>query len=268
MICSADIIKTRLKFWISKNRINEWFERRTVFFILGLGRSGTKFLADVLNRKQNAIVFHEPIRVDFEALVEAHKSGEAARKYIKTYRKKKMFGLVKNLKVDVYGEANSNLRYHRQALMESFPNAKLLHVVRDGRDVVRSIMARKHYTGSAASHHELKPRDDDPLLAHWDQMRRFEKICWLWADANRSIRCDVLPYVKFEYLVSDYDYFLKHIETYLDIEIGEVLWHEVVSKPTNITMRFNLPKWTEWDDRLMQTFNSICAEEMEYFGYY
>jgi len=129
-------------------------------------------------------------------------------------------------------------------------------------------MARKHYTGSVAGHHELRPRDDDPFLEHWDQMRRFEKVCWLWADANRRIRRDIFQYVKFEYLVSDYDYFIKNIEAYLGIEIGEVLWNEVVSKPTNITKRFNLPKWTEWDDSLIQAFNSICAEEMEYFGYY
>ena len=179
-----------------------------------------------------------------------------------------MFELVKNWNSDVYGEANSNLRYHRQALMESIPNAKLLHVVRDGRDVVRSIMARKHYAEGATGHHELKPREDDPLLEHWDQMTRFEKVCWLWADTNRSIQRDVIPYVKFELLVIDYDYFLKHIETYLDIKISEVLWNEVVLKPTNITKHFNYPNWTDWDDSLMQAFNPICEKEMKYFGYY
>jgi hypothetical protein len=250
-----------------KDCINKWFAERNVFFLLGIGRSGTKFLSKLLNSDENAIVFHEPIPEDFDAFCIAHKNEKSAYRYISKYRKKKIYSLVKDKNVNTYGEVNSALRYHVEAITNCFPDAKTLHLVRDGRDVVRSFMSRRHYIKGSKGHHALKPTKKDPWYYKWDTLNRFEKICWLWADANRRVRKHVKRHVKFEKAISDYNYFEENIENYLSLHIGREIWREAINRPKNSTIQFKLPHWKEWDGRLTESFDKICGEEMNILGY-
>jgi len=245
----------------------KWFYDRKVFFILGLGRSGTKFLADLLNQDQMSIVFHEPIQDDFEALVTAHKSYIKAVDYIKNYRIKKMYSFVKDKDVLTYAEVNSLLRYHVLALKVLFPKAKILHLVRDGRDVVRSFMPRYHYTENATGHHSLQPKRGDLLFEKWHGLSRFEKICWQWADSNTRLINEVNRLIIFERLISDYSYFQKNIESYLGLNIGRDKWLKAILIPKNITKAHTMPPWHQWDRSLMLSFTKICGEVMQKLGY-
>lgn len=266
-LISRNTIKTSLKFWISQNKVNNWFNEKEVFFILGLGRSGTDFLANLLNQGENVAVFHEPAYEDFQAIVQAHKSEIKATEYIKNFRKKYIYCKNKDRKFKIYGEVNSVLRYHVIALKEFFPKAKFLHLIRDGRDVVRSFMARGHYTGDSIGHHSIKPRIDDPYYQKWEDFTRFEKLCWLWMDSNNRIAPFIENHIKFEDMLGDYSYFHSNIESYLNIKIGKSLWSEYVSKPSNITKIQILPHWEEWDIEQTESFNRICGETMRKYGY-
>lgn len=250
-----------------KDCVNKWFLERNIFFLLGIGRSGTKFLSELLNDDKNAIVFHEPIPEDFDAFCTAHKDKKSAFRYINKYRKKKMYSLVKDVDVKTYGEVNSALRYHVEALTKCFPHAKTLHLVRDGRDVVRSFMSRVHYTKRSKGHHALRPSKRDPMHLNWDRLSRFERICWLWADANRCARQHLNRYVKFENVISKYKYFEENIENYLGLQIGREKWIEAINRPKNSTSQFTLPHWSEWDERLSESFERICGAEMRIYGY-
>lgn len=260
-----------MKIWLSflptKDYINKWFAERNLFFLLGIGRSGTKLLSELLNSDDSAIVFHEPIPEDFDAFLTAYEDKKSAFRYISKYRKKKIYSLVKNKDVKTYGEVNSVLRYHAEAIIKCFPHAKTLHLVRDGRDVVRSFISRIHYTKGSKGHHALKPAKNDPLYYEWNKLNRFEKVCWLWADANRQVRQQVNRYVKFEKIISDYNYFEENIENYLGLCIGRKKWIEAASKPKNSTKNFVIPHWKEWNDNLSKSFERICGEEMRIYGY-
>lgn len=78
-----------------------------------------------------------------------------------------------------YIESNNRLYSFINPLREIQPNAKFIHVVRDGREVVRSDMSRNFCTDMykryriAASYFP-----NDPYYNSLDQMDRFEKICW------------------------------------------------------------------------------------------
>lgn len=262
------MVKSCLMHWVSDRKVDEWFKDRHVFFVLGLGRSGTGFLAHLLDGDENALVLHEPVAEDFDALVDAHKSSEMASRYINAFRKRRMHCLASGKDVSTYGEVNSNLRFHTSALKEAFPNATLLHLVRDGRDVVRSIMARDHYTGDGVGHHSLSPQEDDPLWQEWGELTRFEKICWLWADGNSRVRQDVGSFVKFEKLISDYSYFEEEIEARLGVRVGEERWRAAIKRPRNVSEKYVVPRWTEWESSLVRQFDRICGDEMRKFGYY
>jgi len=259
--------RTMMYFWLSDERIDEWLNSVTSFFLLGVGRSGTKFFAELLNKTNYTRVYHEPVTEDFLAIANAHKSREDAVTYMNKFRKKAMYVLGKKEGVKIYGESNSNLRFHAEALKLTIPNVKIIHVVRDGRDVVRSIMAKKHYLNGAKGHYNLIPNADDPLLREWHGLSRFEKICWLWLNANERVREFADVTLMFERLICDYNYFYENIVEYLGIEIPESRWKKEISKPRNITKKHSIPHWTEWEDELTRKFWRICKNEMSRYGY-
>lgn len=264
---SRAALQTNGAFWISNSKVDQWYANQHVFFITGLGRSGTHFLAGLLNQDPQAIVYHEPIVDDFSALVDAQRSDVAADRYIQKFRKKHMYMLTRKHSTSIYGEANSNLRYHAKAIKAHIPNAKLLHIIRDGRDVIRSIMARNHYTGDGVGHHSVSPRSNDPIYDKWSGLSRFEKICWLWADSNQRLSREVDDIVKFEDMLSSYDYFNQKIEQILGLQIGEITWQVAVDKPADSTTQHVLPNWNEWDTDMKDKFNAICGPTMQQFDY-
>lgn len=266
---SVDILTTRLRFWITQREVDDFLGDKNIFFVLGVGRSGTKFLANLLNNDDRALVLHEPVRADFRAVVAAHKSSEAAGRYIMRFRKKKIYCLIRTrgIGIGTYGEVNSALRFHARALKDSLPDAKLMHLARDGRQVVRSIMGRGHYTGDGIGHHSIFPAAYDPLSQTWGDLSRFEKVCWLWADGNRRVREQVPRLVRFEDLTNDYMYFRQNVAEPLSIFVNREEWIEAINNPMNTSRHYTIPDWTEWDSDLTDCFWAICGDEMAALGY-
>lgn len=252
-----------------RRQAERWFECHPTFFFLGLGRSGTMFLSQLLDHAQDVAIFHEPIPEDAVAFVEARASSEAAVDYVRNFRKTRMYELAVQRGGNTYGEVNSWLRFHAQALRACFPTITILHLVRDGRDVVRSIMNMGHYTdGALEKHYHLEPTRDDPLRSAWNELSRFEKVCWLWADANSRLREGIDGVVRFENLIGSYEYVRENIEKVLGIEIGSDTWSHVVQTPVNASSQFTLPHWTAWDAPLRAAFERICGTEMGRLGYW
>jgi hypothetical protein len=228
-------------------------------------------VARVLEHDRRGVVFHEPIRQDFRAIVEARRSERAAIDYA-AHRKRKMCRLARKASnqpdtLEFYGEINSALRFHGRALRSAFPGCAILQLVRDGRDVVRSIMARRHYTDGATGHHAIAPEDGEPFSREWSSMTRFEKICWLWKDGNSRLSPHADALIRFEDLVSDYEYFRQHLEIGLGLAVGRETWQRLVASPANATEQFTMPQWKEWEPDLRSAFERICGDEMRRLGY-
>jgi len=149
-------------FWKSDEEIDEWFNSKRLFFILSIGRSGTKWLANLLNKALRALVVHEPF-------IEAIPHQEAFHD-----PKKEIYLRVHNHDIDIYGEVNSFLRRHCEALRKAFPNAIILHLVRDGREVIRSIYSRETMLSGAYDTKYVCPKPEDPYHRKWDKMTCFK----------------------------------------------------------------------------------------------
>ena len=71
-------LSVRLRFWISPRQVQQWAAATKLFFVLGMGRSGTALLAQLLDQDPHAYVCHEPVRRDFRAGAEARTDSAAA----------------------------------------------------------------------------------------------------------------------------------------------------------------------------------------------
>lgn len=267
MQISRNMLSARLKFWVTDSKVTRFFENRNIFFVLALGRSGTQFCSELLSKSPGSLVFHEPIGDDYRANAEAHLSQDTALKYISVYRKKLMYELARDKDFRTYGEVNSIIAYHAAALQNVFPQARFLHLIRDGREVVRSLHARTHYVETSLPFECICPNPGDPWYDSWKNFSRFQKLCWLWSYTNSYLENRVPDFVLFEKLISDYDYFSSRMETFLGVNVGRELWEKHVSKPLNVTRKFSMPPWSEWETEQREQFIEICGEEMARYGY-
>jgi hypothetical protein len=254
------------------------------FFILALGRSGTNFLAGLLGNDRRGRVLHEPYRLDPQLMVLRRAGGfDSALDQMLSSRFEEL--LPPSGSAEFYGEVNSYLRYEADWLCARF-DPTLIHLVRDGRDFVRSAYIRGVYTP-----HEIDgpvvPRDDDPFAGRWAEMTRFQRICWYWMHTNEYLASRVERCVRFEDLLRDYETLRKGILEPTGVQVPEAVWRAEIDRPKNTSRRYRirlaaarllrgrkslprfdpLPHWSDWEDERVRQFREICAPTMRRFGY-
>jgi hypothetical protein len=253
--------------WVSQSQVEKWLVDWKFFFILGFGRSGTAFMANFLNQAQGAHVFHEPVLEDIYAHLKAHYSPENAESYMQGFRKKEIYLRMRHETSGVYGEANGILRCHARAIKKAFPDATILHLVRDGREVVRSHMSRRTMTIKNPFSMSIHPLKSDPWSARWPEMDRFARMCWYWQEENARLRSIIGKTVQFEKILSSYEYFHYEILEPCHIYIDKKNWEIEIASPRNITSNFQMPKWDDWTPEQQKVFREICGSEMTKCGY-
>lgn len=246
-----------------------WLENANLFFGFSCYRSGTVFLTNILKTEfPNWHIEHEANVDDYWNYAKVMRDEAEALKYFKEFRKGEICFRVKDFqRLDGYGEINPFLRLHAGAVKGTFPQAKLFHVVRDGRDVVRSIMSREILTRKDPMSKLIRPPAGNPYAAKWKQMDRFEKVCWQWQFDNASIRKHVGHRVEFEKFRADYDYFRVAVLDYLGLHLEKADWEKYTTSPKNITPKYAIPKWQDWTTQKKESFERICGDEMKALGY-
>jgi hypothetical protein len=261
-------LKQRIStFRVTHAELENWIKEWNFFFILGFGRSGTAFMADFLNQARGAYVFHEPVFEDFFAHTRAHYNSQAGKRYMQGFRKKEIYTRMRHIPSGTYGETNGNLRCHANSIRTTFPDAQLIHLVRDGRDVVRSHMSRRTMTIKNPFSMSMHPMENDLWKAHWREMDRFARICWYWQEENRRLRTSIGKTVQFEKILTSYEFFANEVLEPCGLHIEKTDWESAKSTPRNITSQFSMPKWDQWKPDQRKTFREICGDEMIQCGY-
>lgn len=255
-----------------------------MFFILGLGRSGTAFLSSLLSRDRRGVVHHEPNPQDAGLLVLRH-AGVFNHTVDQLLGERFRVLLSRADGAEFYGEVNSLLRYEADWLRARF-DPTLIHLVRDGRDFVRSAYIRDVFTEYEADG-PILPHDGDPFAARWSKMSRFERLCWYWMHTNDVLASQVERRARFEDLLADYRSFEREILQPIGVRVSEDLWSREVRRPRNTSRHFvlkrvarrlvgrrrqrpaatPLPHWSEWDEAQTQRFWEICGPTMQQMGY-
>jgi hypothetical protein len=235
------------------------------FLILSTGRTGTRWLANLLNQIPGACIMHEPMPYERYAHAQAFMYPETAKKYLTEFRLLEIALRCRSQNPVIYGEVNGNLRRHAAAFKELIPDIQIIHLVRAGHEVVRSMMSRTTFT--AKDDRNLIPPAVAIAPQIWAEMSRFEKICWLWSYENSYLRHHADVSVKFEDIISDYSLFKAQILTPLGLSLDQPVWQKAVQHPQNQTKEYALGSWEEWTPEQRQQFIRICSQEMAANGY-
>ena len=259
------------------------------FFILSLGRSGTKFLSNLFNTNKNLICLHEPNKVD--DYINLPLSYYYPNSSILHDSLTNRFNLIKNTyksdsEIEAYGEVNSLLRYNAEWLKRNL-NAKIVSIARDPKKVIRSIYLRNVYIDHKGSHMPIMPKNEDPYVNEWVHMNRFERICWYWKHTNQHLIRYNFPIYKFERLIDNYDTFLGLIEQLGISNIDKKTWKKLSSKPLNNSKNFknnvryfmkkiiglekyervDIGQYDSWTKPQKDSFKKICGKVANDLGY-
>ena len=228
------------------------------------------WLARTLNRCHGVHVEHEPVPTEQVAHREAMDHPDRVRAYIERFRLKEIYlRLGASRKTcSVYGEVNGCLRLHIEELRAQIPHVQIVHIVRDGRDVVRSQLSRNALTSTHPVYGGFRPVvDDDENVARWDTLTDLEKSAWLWSWDNRFLRERVSLRARFEDITTSYVLFKKQILEPLALDMDEECWSACAHRPENRTTTHTEEPWTAWSDQQKERFHILCGEEMMKYGY-
>ena len=268
----------RLKCWKDRQRveqacagkqqeIEQWFNETPLFFGFSSIRGGTVFLANMLSLEvPNAHIEHEANVIDYWELPKARLSEADSLAYVEGFRRNEIYTRAPR-GIQLYGEINPFIRRHCKAFKTVFPDAKLFHMVRHPREVVRSVMSREILSRKDPMGQLMMPPPWDPYHQEWGRMSRFERVCWEWQDDNRYMREHVPNLVRFEDMIGDYAAFKDSLLDYLGVDVPEENWARFTQEPRNVTRNSGYPGWAEWSESDRQSFERICGPEMAEYGY-
>ncbi|HEY9693642.1 MAG TPA: sulfotransferase domain-containing protein [Oculatellaceae cyanobacterium] len=237
------------------------------FLITSTGRTGTTWLANLLNQIEDTYVVHEPVPQEQYHHVQALMYPETAMPYLRDFRLGEMALRSRTQNPVRYGEVNSALRRHVIALRQLMPEFTIIHLVRDGRDFVTSALNRPTLTPKDKIYGKIKPPSEDITPETWESMDRFTQLCWLWSYENEYLRKNSHELARFEDITSSFDLFKTQILEPLNLRLDESIWAEHSQKPVNATKGTKKADYSDWTEHQKQIFWEICGDEMNRYGY-
>ncbi len=257
--------------WLGQRRVDQHLAKTNLFFLLGSGRCGTLFVSSLLNLDPGAVVRHEPRgHPDLDSRPRSRRDPDFADYYVQHYRKYVIYRDIVDTGTRTYGEVSSPLRCLGAALGRAFPHAHLMILARDGRDTVRSALNRQMGRGFQAMHDPVRPLPGDPFEPRWADMTPFQKICWWWMDAYRTLfdHLPDKPVIHFEKTLRDYDYLKASVLDPIGLNVTREQWTAHKGRKSgNSAEVYRVPHWREWSEADKAFFDEVCGETMERLGY-
>lgn len=239
-------------------------------FIVGTGRCGTASLAALLSAIPDGRVVHE-ITPQLFSEVNASFRGTLSRSaLVELLRRTRDPASIGGSALS--GEANQRLSFVLPALAEAFPHARVVWLLRDGRDAVASMQRRLWYHPREMA---LRSRGARPWALHriqgddtgdlspdaWTRLDSFARCCWYWSFTNRLIDHErvrlslpVLP-IRIERLGEVLPELWSFLELRAPLPVKVPHLHSASGGRS--------PGWRLWSPRQRAAFRAHCAMVMD-----
>jgi hypothetical protein len=244
-------------------------------FITGFGRSGTTFLSHLLSQCSNARAFHEYVgNREFELL-----SWYIGKSYSKPYLENQKNRIEQDPQItNQFIDVNGAYRNCINEVEDVFKPLKIFHLVRDPRDVVRSLYTRR----DDKKVHFLPIDETD--IKWWLSANKFSQICWNWKTETELLLEKKLDILHFEKITGDYNYFKSNLLDKIGLNMDLLSWQNIIAVKKNKTkskiyrylyakvkgkqfVEERLPRYDNWSEEYKTIFMDICGDTMLKLGY-
>lgn len=260
----------------------------SAFFIVSSGRSGTAMLHKALSAAGDVEMNHEYMVHHVQPLGVRRYLGLAGRDEALGTLASTHGAAIRFSQARHWGDSSNKLSWLIPELAQLAPDAKFVHLVRDGRKVAGSYfnklgaecyddrstrVLQAHYDGAPAPPPEKKywwpvPRRGDPLADAFRSFDQFARIAWHWSEINRAILDSLaaLPaerhtFVRLEDLLVS-PALVRALLRFLDLEYRDELF-AVFARPHNV----NRPEDRPLSAGQRAAFDALASEMMTRLGY-
>ena len=261
------------------------------FFVVSSGRSGTAMLQKALSADDSVEVHHEYMVHIIQPLAVRRYMGIAdsaeARRVLGTTHA----SAVRYSEKAHWGDSSNKLSWLIPELAALFPDAKFIHLVRDGRKVASSYFHKlreecydDRSTAILNAHldepsrilappPEKKywwplPRKSDPIASAFSTFCQFQRIAWHWSEINRVILEDLKKlsarqsrFVRLEELCTSPET-LRNLYDFLELPYRDSVF-SMFERPHNV----NRPQDSLLNDTQRAQFKTIAGSMLERLGY-
>jgi Sulfotransferase family len=261
------------------------------FFILSSGRSGSAMMAKALSGADNLTIEHEYMVHTVQPLAVRRYHGLAETGEVRAILSATHGAAIAHARTAHWGDSSNKLSWLIPELAAQFPEARFVHLARDGRKVAgsyfhklgaecyddRSVEMLREYLADPRRVPEPPPekkywwpqaRSGDPWAEEFSSFHQFERIAWHWAEVNRIILRDLalLPpsshiFVRLEDLRAQ-PAAVAALFAFLGLEYRPE-HHAVFSRPHNV----NRPVDRRLTPHQSRQFARIAGAMMQRLGY-
>jgi len=262
--------------------------KKKIIFILGSGRCGTLAFYQALQKIKRVEAYHEFF---FEPTLRAatlYHMKKKKKSWIKKFIKENHLFSIKNSKKEIWIDSSNALPWIADVLVEMFPSAKFIHLIRNGKKVVSSffykhgdIMYNNFHVKKLLSFLKKKtkiissekkywrplPINNELELKKFIKNGQFYRICRYWAEINKKINESLknakhkktfkLEDIENEKKLLEFSKFIGlNRKDYLNFKASFI-------KPVNVT----IPKNFYFTKKQKNIFKQTCSEQMLKFNY-
>lgn len=277
---------------LTANRPTKLKPAKKNVFILSTGRTGTVYLADILNQMDRVLAVHEPKPSRaLNAWTTAYLEGKVADKFMAATLAAKRRKNVAGLSLDLYVESNNFIAGFASVLDQVFENAEVVHIVRDPRDFVTSLTNRGDSTGLRGLFNKYVPYwAYVPKGVKKRQLTPYTRPAYRWVAINRYLsdwgkkHPGSYHFFKFEEVFDKKEPAkLKPLLKAIGLSDRQISQLDFAARAREQKQGFSLldkpassqnqskvqtmAKWPDWSATNKQAVSQICAPLMTQYGY-
>ncbi len=250
-------------------------------FFLSTGRCGTKWFSELLSKDSSFSIFHQPepslaMQSKMAYKLFKERDGNPTATEISLVRELLWSARENHLRYTYktgkrYVETNNYITFFAPFLLEMFPDALFIHLIRHPGDFVRSGVNRRYYTGEDSDDMKRIEPLSGSFHKEWPLFGQVAKTAWLWRETNDFIlqfleRIPENQYRSFNFNHLD-SLFIQDLLSFIGSSISLRKVKRLIPKKINAqgsTLSKEFKDWSKEDKKVVSDITGEIAGKLGY----